>query len=79
VLRHFAPIRARATCNFCAARKLTWSQFATHEAEAFGFTEAQTRNRLKRESKADPDAPLTADDVEAQVREGFYSLLKKWE
>ena len=52
---------------------------ATDEAEAFGFTEAQTRDHLKREGKADPDALLTAASVEAQVREGFYSLLKNWE
>lgn len=52
---------------------------AADEAEAFGFTEAQTRDHLKREGKADPNALLTAATVEAQVREGYYSLLKKWE
>jgi hypothetical protein len=52
---------------------------ATDEAEASGFTEAQTREHLKREGKADPDALLTAATVEAQVREGFRSLLARWE
>ena len=52
---------------------------ATDEAEAFGFTEAQTRDHLKREGKADPDALLTAASVDAQVREGFRILLGRWE
>lgn len=52
---------------------------ATDEAAVFGFTEAQTRDHLKREGKADPDALLTAADVEAQVREGFRFLLAKWD
>jgi len=52
---------------------------ATDEAAVFGFTEAQTRDHLKREGKDDPNALLTAASVEAQVRDGFRSLLAKWD
>lgn len=84
-------VRSEGRTRFCEAERLDPTvceqaapgadvlNIATDEAEAFGFTEAQTRDHLKREGKADPDALLTAATVEAQVREGFRTLLAKWD
>lgn len=84
-------VQSEGWARFCEAERLDPTvceqaapgsdvlNLATDEAETSGFTEAQTRKYLTREGTADPDSLLTAATVEAQVRDGYYSLVRKWD